>query len=109
MARMKLDIVGATGAVGSTILRILEEREFPCDELVPFASERSAGKLLHFRGEQVQVRSLGDGWYEGIDIALASAGGAVSKEVLPAAAKAGTVCIDNSSLFRMDPDVPLVI
>jgi aspartate-semialdehyde dehydrogenase len=109
MDRMRLAVVGATGAVGSVILRILEERDFPCDELVPFASERSAGKLLSFRGEQVPVRALADGWHEGVDIALATAGGAVSKEVLPEAAGAGTVCIDNSSFFRMHPDVPLVI
>jgi len=106
---VRLAVVGATGAVGSTILRILEERDFPCDELVPFASERSAGKRLPFRGRQVAVRSLGEGWHEGIDIALASAGGAVSKEILPGAAEAGTVCIDGSSFFRMHSDVPLVI
>jgi aspartate-semialdehyde dehydrogenase len=106
---MRVAILGATGAVGSTLFRILEERRFPCDELVPFASERSEGKGLVFRGREVRVQTLGERWFEGIDLAFASAGGAVSKEALPPAAGAGTVCIDNSSYFRMHQDVPLVI
>jgi aspartate-semialdehyde dehydrogenase len=106
---MRVAVIGATGAVGSTILQVLEERRFPLDDLVPFASSRSEGKLLAFRGEQVRVRTLADRWFDGIDLALASAGGAVSKEMLPPAATAGTVCIDNSSYFRMHPDVPIVV
>ena len=109
MIRMRIAVIGATGAVGSTILRILEERDFPLDEVVPLASPRSEGKLLPFRGEQVPVRVLGERWFDGIDIALASAGGAVSKEALPPAGEAGTVCIDNSSYFRMRPNVPIVV
>jgi aspartate-semialdehyde dehydrogenase len=109
MGRMRVAIVGATGAVGSTILRILEERDFALDELVLFSSPRSEGKLVSFRGEPLRVRALGDRWFEGVDLALASAGGSVSKEILPPAAAVGTVCIDNSSYFRMHPDVPLVV
>src|SRR2546427_2553262 len=106
---MRVAVVGATGAVGRTILRILEERDFPLDALIPLASPRSEGTRLPFRGEQIPVRVLGDRWYDGIDIALVSAGGAVSRQILPPAAAAGTVSIDNSSALRMGPDVPLVI
>jgi aspartate-semialdehyde dehydrogenase len=106
---MRVGVVGATGAVGREMLRILEERDFPLDDLVPFASARSEGKRLEFRGRQVTVRALADGWFEGIDLALTTAGSAVAREIVPAAAAAGTVCIDNSSAFRMDPDVPLVV
>jgi aspartate-semialdehyde dehydrogenase len=102
-------LLGATGAVGGTVLSILEERDFPLGRLVPFASARSAGKRLAFRGGAVEVRELGPGWFEGIDLALVSAGSAVSKEALPPAAEAGTVSIDNSSAWRMHPDVPLVV
>jgi aspartate-semialdehyde dehydrogenase len=109
MAPTRVAVVGATGAVGRTLLRILEERQFPTGEVVPIASPRSEGTRVPFRGEQVPVRVLGDGWFDGIDIALVSAGVAVSREILPPAAAAGTVCIDNSSFFRMDPNVPLVI
>ena len=77
---MRVAVIGATGAVGRTILRILEERSFPCDELVPFASARSDGKLLQFRGEPVRVRRLQDHWFDGIDVAFATAGGAVSRD-----------------------------
>ena len=105
----RVAVVGATGAVGGTVLRILEERDFPLDELVPFASPRSEGKLLRFRGEELRVRTLDGRWFDGIDIALVSAGGVVAREILPPAAEAGTVCVDNSSAFRMDPAVPLVV
>jgi aspartate-semialdehyde dehydrogenase len=106
---MRTAVVGATGAVGREILRILEERAFPLDDLVLLASPRSEGKRLSFGGETVAVRTLGDGWFEGIDLALVSAGGAISREFVPPAAAAGTVSVDNTSAFRMDPDVPLVV
>jgi aspartate-semialdehyde dehydrogenase len=109
MGGMRVAVVGATGAVGREMLRILEERSFPLDELVPVASPRSEGKRLDFRGDQVVVRVLGDRWLDGIDVALTTAGSAIARRIVPQAARAGTVCIDNSSAFRMDPGVPLVI
>ncbi len=109
MTAPRVAVVGATGAVGRTMLEVLEQRDFPLSDLVALASERSEGKRLPFRDDTVTVRALRERWFEGVDIALVSAGGAVSKAVLPAAAAAGTVSIDNSSAFRMDPDVPLVI
>jgi aspartate-semialdehyde dehydrogenase len=109
MAGMRVAIVGATGAVGREMLRILEERAFPASDVVLLASPRSEGQRLGFRGEVLTVRALEVGWSDGVDLALASAGSEVSGEVLPPAAAAGTICIDNSSRFRMEPDVPLVI
>jgi aspartate-semialdehyde dehydrogenase len=106
---MRVAVVGATGAVGRTILSLLEERAFPLDELWLFASPRSDGKRLRFRGEELTVTALHDRWFESVDLALTSAGRAVAREILPSAATAGTVSVDNSSAFRMDPGVPLVI
>jgi aspartate-semialdehyde dehydrogenase len=106
---MRVAVVGATGAVGRTIVSILEERAFPLDDLSLFASPRSEGKRLGFRREDIAVRPVHDRWFEGIDLALTSAGKAVAKEILPPAAREGTVSVDNSSAFRMDPAVPLVI
>jgi aspartate-semialdehyde dehydrogenase len=106
---MRVAVVGATGAVGREMIRILEERSFPLDELVPLASPRSEGTRLPFRGSDVRVEVLTPSALRGVDLALVSAGASVSKEFIPAAAEAGTVCIDNSSAFRMDPDVPLAI
>ncbi len=106
---MRVAVVGATGAVGRTILSLLEERAFPLDDLSLFASPRSDGKRMSFRGEEVTVRALHDRWFESVDLALTSAGSVVAREILPAAAAAGTVSVDNSSAFRMDPRVPLVI
>lgn len=102
-------IVGATGAVGQVFLQILEERNFPIDELRLLASSRSAGKKIKFKGEEYTVQELTHDSFEGIDIALFSAGGGRSKEFAPSAVKAGAVVIDNSSAFRMDKDVPLVV
>ncbi|GAB6066644.1 aspartate-semialdehyde dehydrogenase [Aquifex pyrophilus] len=106
----KVAIVGATGEVGRTFLKVLEERNFPVDELVLYASERSEGKTLTFRGKEYRVKALNkENSFKGIDIALFSAGGSTSKEWAPKFAKDGVVVIDNSSAWRMDPDVPLVV
>ena len=102
-------IVGATGAVGIELIRCLEERRFPLSELRLFASARSAGKTLPFRGEQLAVRELKDDSFRGVDIALFSAGGSTSKRFGPLAVEQGAVVVDNSSAFRMDPAVPLVV
>ncbi len=102
-------VMGATGAVGTQFLWILEERSFPIDELRLLASERSRGRELEFKGEKIPVRVLAEDSFEGIDIVLASAGASRSREYLPYAVKAGAVCIDNSSAYRMDPGIPLVV
>lgn len=102
-------IAGATGAVGTEFLRLLETREFPLESLRLLASERSAGRTLLFRGRPHTVELLTPESFHGIDIAFFSAGGSRSKEFAPAAVKAGAVVIDNSSAYRMDPDVPLVV
>lgn len=102
-------VVGATGAVGLEMLKTLEKRQFPVGKLTLLASARSVGKKLTFRGEEIVVTELTKDSFTGIDIALFSAGGGISKEFAPIAAKAGCVVIDNSSAFRMDDSVPLVI
>jgi len=102
-------IVGATGAVGVELIRCLEERRFPLSELRLFASARSAGKTMSFRGQPLTVRELNDDSFRGVDIALFSAGGSTSKRVAPLAVEQGAVVVDNSSAFRMDPKVPLVV
>jgi aspartate-semialdehyde dehydrogenase len=102
-------VVGATGAVGSTILEVLTERDFPVSELVPFASERSAGKQVEFDGDSVEIRPLSPDTIQGIDIVLSSAGGSVSAEWAPRFADAGAVVVDNTSYWRMHDDVPLVV
>jgi aspartate-semialdehyde dehydrogenase len=105
----KLAIAGVTGAVGQEFLKIIEQRDFPFDSLKVLASSRSAGKKIDFKGKQYTVEELTKNSFNGIDIALFSAGGARSREFAPAAVEAGTVVVDNSSAFRMDPNVPLVI
>ena len=102
-------IVGATGAVGETMLSILAERDFPVGKLVLLASARSAGTQVDFKGQKVDVLDLETFDPTGVDIALFSAGGSVSKEYAPKFAVAGAVVIDNSSTFRYDADVPLVV
>jgi aspartate-semialdehyde dehydrogenase len=102
-------IIGATGAVGGVMRSILEERDFPVASLKLLASSRSAGKELTFRGKPVKVEELTEDSFEGVDYVLSSAGGGISEKFLPAAVKAGAVCIDNTSAFRMDEDVPLVV
>jgi aspartate-semialdehyde dehydrogenase len=104
-----LAIAGVTGAVGQEFLRILEERDFPFDSLKVLASNRSAGKKIEFKRKEYIVEELTKNSFARIDIALFSAGGARSKEFAPAAVEAGAAVVDNSSAFRMDPDVPLVI
>jgi aspartate-semialdehyde dehydrogenase len=105
----KVAMVGATGAVGETLLAILAERDFPVSELVPLASERSAGGKLSFAGHDLTVQLLDSYDFAGVDIAFFSAGGAVSREHAPRAVAAGAVVIDNTSEFRYQDDVPLVI
>jgi aspartate-semialdehyde dehydrogenase len=102
-------VAGATGAVGLEMIKTLEKRQFPVGKLTLLASARSVGKKLKFRGEELTVKELTKDAFDGIDIALFSAGGGISKEFAPIAAKAGCVVIDNSSAFRMDDQVPLVV
>lgn len=106
----RVAIVGATGEVGRAFLKVLEERDFPVDDIQLFASERSEGTFLTFRGQKVKVQALNKrGDFKGIDIALFSAGSSVSKEYAPKFASDGAVVIDNSSAWRLDPQVPLVV
>ena len=102
-------IVGATGAVGIELLRVMERRDFPVADLRLLASPRSAGRKLEFRGRQYSVETLGENSFAGIDLAFFSAGAGTTKQFAPLARAAGAVVIDNSSAFRMDPEVPLVI
>jgi aspartate-semialdehyde dehydrogenase len=105
----RVAIAGATGAVGVEFLRLLEERRFPISKLLLLASARSAGKTMRFNGRDVLVEELTDDSFKNVDIAFFSAGGSISKKYAPVAAGAGAVVVDNSSAFRMDPKVPLVI
>ncbi|MBS0488026.1 MAG: aspartate-semialdehyde dehydrogenase [Proteobacteria bacterium] len=105
----KVAMAGATGAVGETLLSILAERKFPVSELVPLASERSAGGKVEFAGKQITVKNLADYDFSGVDIAFFSAGGKVSREHAPRATAAGAVVIDNTSEFRYQDDIPLVV
>jgi aspartate-semialdehyde dehydrogenase len=102
-------VVGATGAVGVEMIKTLEKRNFPVGKLTLLASTRSAGRTLKFRGEDIAVKELNKDSFAGVQIALFSAGGSISKEFAPVAVKAGCVVVDNSSAFRMDDQVPLVI
>ncbi|HEX4637868.1 MAG TPA: aspartate-semialdehyde dehydrogenase [Chthoniobacterales bacterium] len=102
-------VVGATGAVGAEFFRVLERRNFPVATMRALASGKSAGKKIQFRDKQITVEELGENSFDKIDIAFFSAGGEISRKFVPIARDAGAVVIDNSSLFRMDPEVPLVI
>ncbi len=102
-------VVGVTGSVGQAMLRVLEARRFPVDQLLPLASKRSAGKHVRFNGKQITVRELTRDSFAGVDIALFSAGGGISQKFAPVAVKAGAVVVDNSSAFRMEKNVPLVV
>ena len=107
---MKAALVGASGAVGQEFLTILEERNFPAEEVVLFGSPRSAGRKYMFRGKELEVKLLQhNDDFEGIDVAFTSAGAGTSREFAETITKYGTVMIDNSSAFRMDADVPLVV
>ena len=102
-------VVGVTGAVGQEMLDVLAARDFPLSNLRPLASERSAGKTVQFRGEEIPIEVLGDDSFAGVDLALFSAGASISREYAPVAVDAGAVVVDNSSAFRMDPAIPLVV
>ena len=106
---MKIAILGASGVVGREMMRTLERRGFPVDELVPLASPRSEGTRVSFDGGEVTVRAVGEKSFEGVDVALFSPGATVSREWAPHAVKAGAVVVDNSSAYRMDPGVPLIV
>ena len=108
-SRPVVAIIGATGAVGVELIRCLERRRFPLRELRLFASARSAGRTLPFGGESLPVRELTESSFAGVDIALFSAGGGTSKRFAPLAVRAGATVVDNSSAFRMDSNVPLVV
>ena len=105
----RVAIVGATGAVGVEMLRVMERRNFPVAAMRLLASRRSAGTTLKFRDEEIEVEPLGVNSFEGIDVALFSAGGGISKEYAPIAVKSGAIVVDNSSAFRMQENVPLVV
>jgi aspartate-semialdehyde dehydrogenase len=105
----RVAVLGATGAVGTELLDLLESRDFPLADLRLLASPRSAGQRIPFRGESLTIEPVGDAAFQGVDLVLASAGGSVSKAWAPRILEAGAVIIDNSSAFRMDPAVPLVV
>jgi aspartate-semialdehyde dehydrogenase len=105
----RVGVVGATGAVGQTVLEVLAERGFPASEVVPFASERSAGRRLAFAGSEIECRTLGDESIQGLDLVISSAGGAISAEWAPRLVEAGAVVVDNTSYWRLHDDVPLVV
>ncbi len=107
--RRRIAVVGATGAVGQTMLQVLHERKFPAKEVIPLASAKSVGKMVQYGFEELEVEDLAKFNFEGVDIALFSAGSDVSKQYAPIAAKAGCVVIDNTSYFRYDDDIPLVV
>ncbi len=107
--RQRVGVVGATGLVGTEILRVLEERGFPVAELRAFASPRSAGRVLPFAGGEVEVHTLGEGCFDGLDLVMVDVDDPLALEWAPAAAAVGARVVDNSAAFRMDPDVPLVV
>ena len=109
MKKYTVAVLGATGAVGQEMMSILEERNFPVGKLIPLASARSAGKTLKFKGEDITIQLACDEAFEGVDIVLGAAENDIAKKFAPAIVKAGAVFVDNSSAFRMDPEVPLVV
>jgi len=109
MKQYKVAVLGATGAVGREMIKVLEERNFPVGELLPLASAKSAGKTLKFRGEDVEVKEVTDAAFSGCDIVLGASPNPVAKTYAKSIVEAGAVFVDNSSAFRMDPSVPLVV
>ena len=109
MKQYTVAVLGATGAVGQEMMKILEERNFPVGQLIPLASARSAGKTLKFRGEDVVIQEAKDDAFEGVDIVLGAAENDIAQKFAPAIVKAGAVFVDNSSAFRLDPNVPLIV
>ena len=109
MKQYTVAVLGATGAVGQEMIKILEERSFPVGKLVPLASARSAGKTLKFKGEDVTIQEARDDAFQGVDIVLGAAENDIAKQFAPAIVAAGAVFVDNSSAFRLDPKVPLVV
>ncbi len=107
--RRRVAVVGATGVVGQTILQVMHERKFPAKEVIPLASAKSVGKMVSYGFEELEVEDLAKFDFKGIDIALFSAGGEISKQYAPIAAQAGCVVIDNTSCFRYEDDIPLVV
>ena len=106
---MRVAVLGATGVVGREMLRTLDERRFPADEVVPLASPRSDGVRLPFQGDELVVRPVSEDGFRDVDVALFSAGATASRQWAPRAVDAGATVVDNSSAFRMEGDVPLVI
>ena len=109
MKKYKVAVLGATGAVGQEMIKILQERQFPVSELVPLASARSVGKLIDFNGEKVAIKEAKEDAFEGIDIVLGAAENDIAEKYADAIVKSGAVFVDNSSAFRLDPNVPLVV
>jgi len=109
MRKFNVAVVGATGAVGNEMISVLEQRDFPVGELRLLASERSIGKELEFKGKSYPVEVLGENSFAGMEIGLFSAGGSISQKFAPLAAAAGCIVVDNTSAFRMEPDIPLVV
>jgi aspartate-semialdehyde dehydrogenase len=109
MKQYNVAVAGATGAVGNEMVKVLEERNFPVKNLTLLASSRSVGKTMSFHGQDVDVQELKEDSFKDIDIGLFSPGGAISTKFAPIAAASGCVVIDNTSAFRMDPDIPLVV
>src|SRR5512144_248139 len=105
----RVGVLGATGLVGTTILELLAARDFPAAEVIPFASERSAGKEIEWQGQALTCRGLNEDSIQGLDLVLSSAGGAVSAEWTPRFVAAGATVVDNTSYWRMHDDVPLVV
>ena len=109
MKKYKVAILGATGAVGREMMKVLAERDFPIEELHPLASARSVGQAIHWKGHDIPVELACDEAFKGMDIVLGAAENDIAKQFAPAIVKAGAVFVDNSSAFRMDPDVPLIV